>query len=106
MRHRIELTGSGPGLVTPVSGVINGYLIAPTFPPGVTIGVSRNRSLPVEEDVQTAMEGSPRVSVRPLRCGPFARRGAIHSYESLRNPGPTLVRLRAMARLEEGPSRS
>jgi hypothetical protein len=34
------------------------------------------------------------------------RRGAIHSYESLRDPGPTLIRLRAMARrLREGPSR-
>jgi hypothetical protein len=34
------------------------------------------------------------------------RRGAIHSYESLRDPGPMFVRFRGMARrLREGPSR-
>jgi predicted ATP-grasp superfamily ATP-dependent carboligase len=50
-------------------------------------------------------------SVRRRRVGAASalravrpRRGAIHSYESIRDPGPMLVRFRAMARrLREGP---
>jgi hypothetical protein len=48
-----------------------------------------------------------RVDVASVLRAARPRRGAIHSYESLRDPGPMLVRFRAMARrLRDGPGRA